>query len=199
MSVLSRTKLQGQATYFGQNQDRKSTLQTTPLTELILDFGGIQGATHHGHTRSACVRVKNLYSRGTEIHNVRQLTIVSEEELAILAARLGLDEIKPEWLGANLCVSGIAHFTKLPAGTRLQFEGGVCLTTDTENLPCKLAQASLERATGAELPRFVAEAMGIRGVTAYVERPGTIELHERCQVWLPRVYHYPGLDILSVE
>ncbi len=199
MSVLARTKLKGQATHFGQNLDRKSTLQTVPLSELTLDFGGVAGATHHGHTRASCVRVKNLYERGTQIHNVRQLTIVSQEELETLAARLGLAAVEPHWLGANLCVSGIPYFTKLPAGTRLQFEGGVCLTTDTENLPCKLSQASLERATGVELPEFVSHAMGIRGVTAYVERPGTIELNEHCKVWLPRVYQYPGLDILAVE
>ena len=45
------------------------------------------------------MRTIKQYPRDTDIRNVRQLTLVSEEELAEIAGLMGIPEMKAEWLG----------------------------------------------------------------------------------------------------
>ena len=45
------------------------------------------------------------------IRNDRQISIVSAEELALIAKELHVPEVKPEWLGANLLISGIPNLS----------------------------------------------------------------------------------------
>ncbi|MBX8785530.1 molybdenum cofactor sulfurase, partial [Ochrobactrum sp. GRS2] len=67
------------------------------------------------------------YQRGTVIRNDRELSLISLEELEKIAAAMGLDAIRPEWIGANIVVEGIADFTLLPAGMVLFFDSGLTL------------------------------------------------------------------------
>ncbi len=74
---------------------------TRAVDELRLGFEGIEGDFHAGHTRRSGGR-EPWYPRGTEMRNERQLSIVAPDELAMIAERMDLAEVKPEWIGANL-------------------------------------------------------------------------------------------------
>src|SRR6266545_6958425 len=87
--------------------------ETRPVQELWLGFDGIDGDFHAGVTRRSGGR-EPWYPRGTEMRNERQLSIVAADELAIVAERMSLAEIKPEWIGANLLIEGPPHLSMLP-------------------------------------------------------------------------------------
>lgn len=151
-----------------------------PVEGLALDFGGIVGDLHAGFTRPSTSR-EPWYPRGTEIRNDRQLTIVSEEELAAVAAAMELPAIEPGWIGANLVVSGVAGLTQLPPRMKLFFAGGVTIAVEDENGPCRTAGGSIARhfpeREGIDL-LFPQKARHKRGLVASVEKPGTIRAGE---------------------
>jgi MOSC domain-containing protein YiiM len=101
---------------------------------------------------------------------------VSREELAEVAEALGIHEVKPEWLGANLLLEGLPELTALPAGTTLVFTSGAALTCEGDNDPCRKAGARIERESGVAgvAGRFVRAAAGRRGILCSVERPGAV-------------------------
>jgi hypothetical protein len=74
---------------------------TQRVEALDLTFEGIGDDFHAGHTRRSGGR-EPWYARGTEIRNERQLSIVASDELSCVAQRMGIAELKPEWIGANL-------------------------------------------------------------------------------------------------
>ncbi|RUZ92828.1 molybdenum cofactor sulfurase, partial [Mesorhizobium sp. M7A.F.Ca.US.006.01.2.1] len=121
--------------------------QTRPVDELLLDFDGIAGDFHAGPTRRAGGR-EPWYPRGTEMRNERQLSIVAADELAVVAQRMGLAEIRPEWIGANLVIEGVPNLSMLPAGTLLFFKGGVTIKIDVQNGPCRIAGRSIAENAG---------------------------------------------------
>lgn len=164
-----------------------SDLTSEGVSSVSADYGGFVGDVHHGETREACERVHRQYPRKTEIRNTRQITAVSVEELEIIASALSLDEIKPEWLGANLVLSGIPKFSQIPPATRLIFDNGTALVVDTENGPCKGPADIIEKhhpGHGKDFPRL---ALGKRGVTCWVERTGELNIGEGCAVHIPPV------------
>ena len=73
---------------------------------------------HAGHTRRSGGR-EPWYPRGTEMRNERQLSIVAADELAMVAERMAIAEIRPEWIGANLVLEGVPRLSMLPSGTLL--------------------------------------------------------------------------------
>lgn len=156
---------------------RAETLVSEQLSEADLELGGMVEDRHHGLTTPATVRDAKLYPRATEIRNRRQLTIVSVEECAEVADRLGLELIQPEWLGANLLVRGLPELSTMPAGSRLVIPGGLGLVCEMENFPCRFPGEVLQK-LHPEIPGlvkgFIREAYGRRGICASVERPGTI-------------------------
>jgi hypothetical protein len=160
---------------------------TRVVESLALSLEGIDGDRHGGFTRPADVRVP-WYERGEPIHNERQLTIVSVEDLAEIARRLDLDRVEPEWLGANLLVEGIPRLSALPRGTRLFFSSGAALAVTDQNAPCRLAGGAISAAVGGDdrLPyRFVAAAKRLRGVTAYVDRAGVAAAGDEVRLRVP--------------
>jgi hypothetical protein len=58
--------------------------------------------------------------------------------------------------------------------TRLEFSSGAMLLLGGENFPCTIAGAMVAKAHGARTESFPKAAMGLRGVTAWVERPAPI-------------------------
>ncbi|TJV25332.1 MAG: MOSC domain-containing protein [Mesorhizobium sp.] len=168
--------------------------QTRPVGELRLDFDGIAGDFHAGPTRRSGGR-EPWYPRGTEMRNERQLSIVAADELAIVAERMGLAEIKPEWIGANLVIEGVPNLSMLPAGTLLFFKGGVTLKVDAQNGPCRIAGRSIAENAGmadveAGALLFPKMAKRLRGVVAWVEKPGTIRAGEEISVRVPEQWIY---------
>lgn len=110
------------------------------------------------------------------------------DELEEVARRLGVPELRPEWIGANLVIEGVSGLTRLPPGTRLMFPGGAALAVEGENFPCRHAGA----AVGAFHPgregldlAFVREAKGLRGLVAWVERAGELAAGSEIEVWVP--------------
>ena len=159
--------------------------QARPKVEV--NFEGIQGDRHAGLTMLSNSRTP-YYPRGTRIRNSRQVSIVSVEELALIAERMGLEKILPEWLGANLLISGIPQMTQLASGLRLFFENGVTLVNDGENKPCLSAGKSIEEQSGIQnnlAQAFPKKGMGLRGLVAWVEKPGLILPNETITIQLP--------------
>ena len=168
--------------------------ETRPVEELRLGFDGISSDFHAGATRRSGGR-EPWYPRGTEMRNERQLSIVAADELAIVAERMGLVQIKPEWIGANLLIEGVPNLSMLPAGTLLFFKGGVTIKVDAQNGPCRIAGRSIAQNAGmadieAGALLFPKSAKRLRGLVAWVEKPGTIKAGEEISVRVPEQWIY---------
>ncbi len=151
---------------------------TRALELAVVTYAGLEGDRHAGLTMRAGVRQKHL-PKGTEIRNARQLSLVSVEELETIRRALGLVELDYRWLGANVLVRGAPALTRLPPGSRLVCASGAVLVIDGENEPCRKAGQAIVEATGGDLAlasRFVKAAQHLRGLVAWVERPGTMRV-----------------------
>lgn len=186
MPALVPTKITGTVTFLGAVPHRNDpALVTDVLQEMLLGFGGYDGDCHAGVTRPSCSRVTAQYPKGTEIANVRQLSVVSAEEIAEIAADCGLDAMDPVWMGASIMISGIPDFTHLTPSSRLQGPDGVTLVVDMENQPCQFPAMTIEAAHPGKGKPFKAAAEGKRGVTAWVERPGTLRIGDVMTLHVP--------------
>jgi MOSC domain-containing protein YiiM len=131
------------------------------------------------------------YQRGMEMRSARQLTIVSVEELPMIAAAMDVPAIEPEWIGANMVLEGIPRLSWLPSGTRLFFAEAT-IVVEAQNAPCHISGKSVARhidplgkIAGLAL-EFPKKAQGLRGLVASVERAGTIRTGEAVAVKVPR-------------
>ena len=176
MPALVRTEIVGRVVWLGRQPVPVKDLVITaePVAEMRLGFAGPEGEVHAGETRPSCSRVLAQHPRGTTIRNVRQLCIVSAEEMAAVAAELGIADFDPAWVGASVVVEGIPDFTHVPPSSRLQGPDGVTLVVDMENLPCQEPAVTIDRARPGQGRGFKAAAQGRRGVTAWVEREGVL-------------------------
>lgn len=173
---------------------RGGDFQTSPVDELVLGFDGVAGDFHAGYTRRSGGR-EPWYPRGTEMRNERQLSIVSPDELAEVARRMGLPEIRPEWIGANLVVEGLPRLSMLPPRALMFLEGGVTIRIDGQNAPCKVSGRSIadnagmnDREAGALL--FPKAARRLRGLVGWVEKPGRVVAGEKVSVRVPEQWIY---------
>lgn len=169
---------------------------TSACQQLDLTFEGIHGDIHSGLTRKAGGR-EPWYRRGTHIRNERQVTLVCPGELADVAAAMGVPLILPEWLGANIVASGIPALSMLPPRTLLFFASGVVLKVDGQNAPCKVAGKAVAAGLGRDdqdetALAFVAAAKRLRGLVAWVEKPGTIKAGDAIEARLPEQWLYRG-------
>lgn len=168
--------------------------ETRAVDTLQLGFDGIDGDFHAGTTRRSGGR-EPWYRRGTEMRNERQLSIVAADELAIVAERMGIAEIKPEWIGANLLIEGLPRLSMLPSGTLLFFKGGATVKVDAQNGPCRIAGRSVAENAGmadheAGALLFPKAAKRLRGLVAWVEKPSTIAAGEEISVRVPEQWIY---------
>ncbi|MEI5677934.1 MULTISPECIES: MOSC domain-containing protein [unclassified Mesorhizobium] len=168
--------------------------ETQATDSLQLEFQGIPRDFHGGYTRRSGGR-EPWYPRGTEMRNERQVSIVAPDELALVAERMGIAEIRPEWIGANLLLEGVPHLSMLPSGTMLFFKGGVTLKIGAQNSPCRIAGRRVaERAGMADHDAgsllFPKVAKRFRGLVAWVEKPGRIEKDEEVSVRVPEQWIY---------
>jgi MOSC domain len=163
----------------------KLVITSEPLQEMPLSFAGLAGEVHAGLTRPSCSRVLKQFPRGTEIRNVRQLCVVSAEEMAEVAKTLGLEAMDYAWVGASLVLEGIPDLTHLPPSSRLQGPDGVTLVVDMENLPCQEPAVTIEQARPGMGKGFKAAAKDKRGVTAWVEREGVLRLGDEVRLHIP--------------
>ena len=180
--------------YLGPKKGEPGYPESFPVERLELRFEGALGDRHVGLTKPTGVREELYKERGVEIRNSRQISIVSAEELAVIADELGLPEVRAEWIGANILLAGVPRFTKIPSGTALVFPSGAVLIVNDENEPCPIAGAAIGRHCGnmALARLFKERAAGFRGVTAWVERPGVIAPGDETTVHFP-LYAVPAL------
>lgn len=185
MPALIPTDHYATVTWLGVVPNRAAALQAQARERLELSFAGPEGEDHGGLTRPACSRVASQYPRDTEIRNTRQLCVMSAEELAAIAAKMGIEALDPSYMGATLVIEGIADFTHVPPSSRLQGASGATIVIDMENRPCVLPARGIE----ADMPGYGAAvkgaAKGRRGVTAWVEREGVLVLGERMRLHVP--------------
>lgn len=185
MPALKLTDFTCTITWLGRVADRDAALASAPADSLVAQFDGPEGEFHGGINRPSCSRVLHLHPRDTEIRNVRQFSVLSAEDLAEIARRMGTERIEPEWLGATMVVTGLPNFTHLPPSSRLQGPDGVTLVVDMENRPCQLPAKVIEGHLPGIGARFKSAAKGLRGVTAWVEREGRLTLGDELRLAIP--------------
>ena len=196
MQALMPTTHTARVVWLGTQPEpvEKLVIRSMPLTEMPLSFAGYAGESHAGLTRPSCSRVLKQHKRGTEIRNVRQLAVVSAEEMAEVAAAMGLETFDYAWVGASLVVEGIPDFTHLPPSSRLQGPDGVTLVIDMENLPCQEPAVTIDKALPGMGKGFKRAAVGKRGVTAWVEREGVLRLGDVLTLHIPQQRGWAHLD-----
>ncbi len=198
MPALVKTEITARVVWLGRQPVpvKDLVITTEPLAEMPLSFAGPEGEVHAGETRPSCSRVLTQHPRGTVIRNVRQLCIVSAEEMAAVAAELGIDSFDYAWVGASVVVEGIPDFTHVPPSSRLQGPDGVTLVVDMENLPCQEPAVTIEKVRPGQGKGFKAAAKGRRGVTAWVEREGVLRVGDVLTLHVPGQRGWePGLPL----
>ncbi len=185
MPVFRETEYQGEVTWLGHVPADGGSIRAQGVDTLDLTFEGIAAGRHAGLVRPSCSRVKNLHPRDTTIRNTRQLSILSSEEMAGIAAGMGLQALDPRLLGANIILSSIPDLSHMPPSARLQGASGVTITVDMENRPCQFPAREIEQETPGYGKAFKAAAAGRRGVVAWVERPGRLAIGDRLRLFVP--------------
>jgi hypothetical protein len=185
MPVLKPTDYRARIVWLGLVRDRDVALQAEAVDALVATFAGPEGEAHGGLTRPSCSRVTAQYPKGTTIRNTRQFSGLSAEDLAEIAARMGVERLDPALVGATMVVEGIPDFSRVPPGSRLQAEGGATLVVDIENRPCTLPARPIEGRHPGYGAKFKAAAQGRRGITAWVEREGTFTMGEAVRLHVP--------------
>jgi hypothetical protein len=135
--LLTKLSFAGTVDVLLASPERDRGLEKERVSEARFLFSGMEGDCHGGITRKSDSRMLKQYKRNTEVRNSRQVSILSSEELAEIAERMGIPAVKPEWVGANMVVGGIPDLTLLPPSTRLQFPSGAMIVVDAENHPCR--------------------------------------------------------------
>jgi MOSC domain-containing protein YiiM len=185
------SKAKVESIYIAKNHD---TFVKEPLEQAALEYGGIPGDLHFGLTKLAGAR-EPMYPRHTKIFNRRQITIVSMEECAEIAELLGIETVLPQWLGANMAISGFSGLTALTEGSRIVFPSGAGLVCEGENLPCIQPGEVIQSMYPSKLKlasKFVKAAYGRRGIICTVECRGPIAVNDLIEVI---AYHPPQLKI----
>ena len=184
MPALKATQFRGEIVFLGLVEPGTG-LASRPRERLVLGFEGAEGEAHSGRTRESCSRVTEQHEIGTEIANTRQITILSQEELAETAFVLHIPQLMPEWVGANIVLRGLPDLTHLPPSSRLQGPDGVTLVIDMENRACVLPGKVIEHHHPGAGARYKPAAHNRRGVVAWVERPGVLELGQELRLHIP--------------
>jgi hypothetical protein len=170
----------------------------TPADALALTYEGIAGDIHSGLTRLSGVR-EPWYPRRTPMRNERQLSILSVEELAEVAADMDIPELAPEWIGGNIALAGVPQLSLLPPRTLLMFPSGATVRIDGDNGPCR----SSGRSIAAHFPdrpklefTFVQAAKHKRGLLGWVEREGEIRVGDEVaiRIWEQALYRASAAD-----
>ena len=182
---LYPTDITAKIVWLGHVKSQKDNIRSAPQTEIKATYAGQEGAVHSGLTRPSCVRVREMHDEGTEIRNVRQFSVVSAEELALIASDLGLERIEPEWLGASIVIDGMDDFSHVPPSSRLQNQDGTTIVIDMQNFPCGYPGREIEKDHPGHGRKFAKVAEGRRGVTAWVEREGMLRVGDTLSLHVP--------------
>lgn len=183
--ALMQTDFTARVVWLGNVDPARDDIRSDPLTRVGLTYEGLPGGRHSGLVKPSCVRTADQHSEGTPIRNVRQLSVLSAEELAEIAAEAGLDAIDPAWMGASLVIEGIEDWTHVPPSSRLQSGAGTTICIDMENRPCVYPGKEIEKDHPGRGKAFLPAARGRRGVTAWVEREGPLAVGDELRLSIP--------------
>lgn len=126
---------------------------------------GVEGDYHAGPT--------NRHKKsGDPEANWRQITLVAQEVLEGLNARLGI-QLKPGDLGENITLAGMGDLSQLNKGDRLFLGADVVLEVTAQNRPCDTIRVYH--------PTLVEEIAGKRGVAAVVISTGALRPDDTCR------------------
>ncbi|KHA51578.1 MOSC domain-containing protein [Sulfitobacter geojensis] len=185
MPELLPTDHYAKIVWMGKVPQDRPDIRSQAVQDAFASYAGFEGDYHAGLTRKSCVRVKSQHPEGTEIRNVRQFSIVSAEELAAIAAVIGLETLDPVLLGASIVVEGIDDFTHVPPNARLQAANGTTIVVDMQNGPCNLPAREIEKNAPGHGKGFKAAAKDRRGVCAWVEREGQLKVGDTLRLHIP--------------
>lgn len=158
------------------------------VDSFMLTFTGIVADVHSGATRAAGPR-DPAFKRGTMLANLRQVSLVSTEELATIATRMDIARLDPAWLAANIAIEGAGPITQLPRGTIIRFPSGASLYVSDLNSPCKTTANLIRehaRATPEQTSSFVTHALGRRGLVAFVYSQGQVATGDAIEFLVPQ-------------
>lgn len=181
------TKFTATVVWLGVVADSTVTLRGRPVHKMDFTFAGDSREFHSGVTAKSDVRVLHQWDRGTEIVNVRQLSILSEEELSSIATEMGVEKIDPASVGASMVVRGIPNFTHIPPSSRLQVngKGGTTFVIDMENRPCMYPGLEIEKDYPGRGNKWKVAAAFKRGVTAWVQSEGPVSVGDTVTLHVP--------------
>lgn len=185
MPELIPTDHYAKIVWMGKVPQDRPNIRSQAIPEAFASYAGFEEDYHAGLTRKSCVRVKSQHPEGTEIRNVRQFSIVSAEELAAIAAVIGLETLDPVLLGASIVVEGIDDFTHVPPNARLQAANGTTIVVDMQNGPCNFPAREIEKNAPGHGKGFKAAAKDRRGVCAWVEREGQLKVGDTLRLHIP--------------
>ncbi len=185
MPALKLTNYSCEIVWLGQVSNSDNDLRAVPVSTLSLKFGGSEGECHSGLSRKSCSRLITQYPRGTVIANVRQLSIISQEELDQIALEVGLSKLDPALVGASMVVQGLPDFSHVPPSSRLMVESGASIIVDMENRPCSLPSQVIEKVHPGCGKAFKNAARNRRGVTAWVECEGLLCIGDKLRLHIP--------------
>jgi len=186
MPALIPTEHKAKIVWLGKaGPDAEGVRSTAAGDAVQASYAGVEGEIHSGLTRPSCVRTTTQFPEGTEIRNVRQFSILSSEEMTATAAEMGLEALRPEWVGASIIIEGIDDFTHVPPSSRLMNAAGTSLVIDMHNRPCNYPGKEVEKDRPGHGKAYKRAAMGRRGVTAWVEREGPLSVGDELVLHVP--------------
>ena len=185
MPELCPTDYNATITWLGKVPMDRANIRSQAVDTVTATFGGFIDDYHGGLTRVSCMRVKAQHPEGTEIRNTRQLSILSAEEMTQIAQDIGVEVLDPILLGASIVIEGIPDFTFVTPGSRLQAADGTTIVIDVENGPCNFPAREIEKDAEGHGKAFKAAARGKRGVTAWIEREGTLSVGDKLRLHVP--------------
>ncbi len=156
-------------------------------TRIEMKLDGVEGDRHQSYTRTTWRGDKQ--PQGTVRRNERQWSAVSQEELDEITAEMDLEKpLTANALRVNLCIRGIAEFSRLPKGTRLVFPSGAELTVVEYNPPCReqgerIAALYVTRCGKRPTPAAFSRAAKLRrGIVGVVDVAGEIAAGDAVEV-----------------
>lgn len=162
--------------------NKKSSLLKKAVQSLELSLEGIVGDKHAGFIKPADGRDSGI-ARGEPVRNWRQWSAVSVEELKRIADALGVAELDPALLGANVTFSGYDNLSLIPKGSMIWFPSGAVLSVEGENEPCMGPGREIARVfPHVQAALFPKAAKNLRGLVGVVYRPGAIAVGDQAVI-----------------
>lgn len=155
--------------------------------KLTLSWDGIIGDKHTSRTSIARTQdaSDNGVLKGSEVLNLRQITILSKEELKETANLMGIPEISSDDVRANIIIEGLPNLSKLSVGTRMIFPEFAVIYITGENTPCIISgrrvQERFTHINGLAI-QYPKAALNKRGLLAMVIRPGFVRVGDKIKI-----------------